>query len=114
MEQGHISVRGKMIDDETRCAHYHGQRDIIAIKFYCCNTYYPCFLCHEETADHPARVWPKTEFNQKAILCGKCNTELTIKEYLNTQFICPYCKASYNEGCQRHYHLYFDETETEK
>lgn len=47
-----IIVKGRTTDDQTRCIHYHSAVDIIAIKFKCCNTYYPCFYCHEEEAGH--------------------------------------------------------------
>ena len=40
--KGH-HVAGDVIDSETRCTHYHSELDIIAIKFYCCDTYFPCF-----------------------------------------------------------------------
>ncbi|MEI2340752.1 hypothetical protein V8V71_18610, partial [Priestia megaterium] len=39
-------VKGDTVDSETRCMHYRTDKDIIAIKFYCCNTYYPCYQCH--------------------------------------------------------------------
>lgn len=101
-------VLGLTIDKETRCVHYHSPKDIIAIKFYCCQTYFPCFQCHEEYSDHASQVWPKEQFNEKAILCGVCRTELSIHEYLQCHSSCPSCKASFNPGCQLHYHLYFE------
>ncbi|PFG03282.1 CHY zinc finger protein [Bacillus sp. es.036] len=114
MLQDQIIVKGKTVDNKTRCEHYHSERDIVAIKFYCCDTYYPCFLCHQETADHHVTVWPKEKYDKKAILCGNCRSELTIQEYLTAHSMCPYCHASYNEGCKLHYHLYFDENKTVK
>ena len=33
-------VKGNGVDKETRCLHYHSEVDRIAIKFYCCNSYY--------------------------------------------------------------------------
>ncbi|MBM7587063.1 putative CHY-type Zn-finger protein [Bacillus pakistanensis] len=103
-----VVVKGVEVDSQTRCKHYHTERDIIAIKFKCCDTYYPCHLCHEECADHKALTWPKEEWNEKAILCGNCGEELTINEYMNSKSTCPNCSASFNPGCQLHYHLYFD------
>ena len=47
-------VLGPVVDEMTRCVHYRTEVDIVAIKFACCNEYYPCHRCHEETADHPA------------------------------------------------------------
>ncbi|MCL6631397.1 MAG: hypothetical protein K6T63_02085 [Alicyclobacillus herbarius] len=95
------------MDDQTRCAHYRTQRDIIAIKFFCCQTYYPCHQCHDALADHPAQVWPRDRFDEKAILCGACGYELTIHEYLNSSSRCPNCSAEFNPGCASHYSLYF-------
>ena len=102
-----IEVYGKVIDDNTRCEHYHSPADIIAIKFKCCQKYYPCYKCHEETAGHVAQPWNKNEWNMKAILCGACKTELTIEEYMQSGNHCPDCKAAFNPDCSKHYHLYF-------
>jgi uncharacterized CHY-type Zn-finger protein len=87
-----INVFGKTVDDQTRCVHWHSELDIIAIKFKCCDKYYPCFSCHEEEADHEHQVWPKEEFDQKAILCGVCGNELTITDYMASNNTCPTCK----------------------
>ncbi|SIS78426.1 CHY zinc finger protein [Belliella pelovolcani] len=103
-----IRVFGKSIDHQTRCVHWHSNLDVIAIKFKCCDKYYPCFSCHEEEANHEHQVWPKGEFDQKAILCGVCGHELSITDYMNADNTCPKCEASFNPGCSNHYHLYFD------
>lgn len=100
-------VKGKVLDDETRCVHYHSPLDIIAIKFKCCKTYYPCFYCHEETAGHQHELWNKEEFEQKAVLCGNCKQELTIAAYKNCNYHCPFCNAAFNPKCSNHDHLYF-------
>lgn len=101
-------VNGKIIDDETRCDHYHSPLDIIAIKFKCCNDYYPCFECHSESTDHDTIKWEKDEWDAKAILCGVCKHELTINEYFDSGNICPNCKSLFNANCSKHYSLYFD------
>ena len=103
-----IEVYGKVIDDNTRCEHYHSDADIIAIKFKCCDKYYPCYQCHKETADHAAQTWSKNEWDKKAILCGVCKTELTINEYMQSANHCPECKSAFNPNCNKHYHLYFE------
>lgn len=103
-----INVFGKPVDNQTRCVHWHSELDIIAIKFKCCDKYYPCFSCHEEEADHEHQVWPKAEFDQKAILCGVCGNELSIKDYMASGNICPTCKSGFNPGCSKHYYLYFE------
>mgnify|MGYP006193687779 FL=1 len=103
-----INVYGKPVDNQTRCVHWHSQLDIIAIKFKCCDKYYPCFSCHQEEANHEHKVWPKAEFDQKAILCGVCGKELSIKDYMDSNNTCPHCKSGFNPGCSKHYHLYFE------
>ena len=74
------AVRGVNLDPQTRCAHYHGPTDIIAIKIKCCGVYYACKDCHSALADHTIEVWPETEWDEPAILCGACGTELTIRQ----------------------------------
>ena len=101
-------VKGKTIDDHTRCIHFQSPLDVIAIKFKCCGEYYPCYTCHMEEADHEAQVWRKNEFGTQAILCGICKNEMTIATYLETKDHCPFCHASFNPNCSNHYHLYFE------
>jgi len=100
-------VRGLDLDPQTRCSHYHGPSDIIAIKMKCCGIYYACRDCHEALAGHPIEVWPESEWGQKAILCGACRAELAISQYLQCGFQCPVCRAAFNPGCRNHYHFYF-------
>ncbi|MEP6711097.1 MAG: CHY zinc finger protein [Ferruginibacter sp.] len=102
-------VKGNPIDEQTRCKHYHTEQDIIAIKFRCCNEYYPCYNCHEELAGHLPEVWNKTEFDTKAILCGVCKNEMSIIVYKECNYKCPFCSASFNPKCRNHDHLYFEE-----
>ncbi len=101
-------VLGVDVDAETRCAHYDTERDVIAIRFPCCEEYYPCFRCHDSVSDHPRKTWPEDEWGRKAVLCGVCGTELTIAEYLDCESKCPECDAEFNPGCANHYELYFD------
>ncbi|MFJ8065900.1 CHY zinc finger protein [Psychrobacillus sp. NPDC096426] len=102
-----MKVFGAVVDNETRCTHYHTEKDIIAIKFKCCNRYYPCYKCHEEDADHKIERWPKQQFGELAILCGSCQKELTIHAYMHTAS-CPHCQATFNERCSAHYPIYFE------
>jgi uncharacterized CHY-type Zn-finger protein len=104
---GGILVKGKVIDNQTRCSHWHSDLDIIALKFKCCNTYYPCYSCHAEDVDHEATTWEIVERDQKAILCGVCGKELTINEYMGSNNICPNCQSLFNPNCKKHYDLYF-------
>ncbi|RYZ22452.1 MAG: hypothetical protein EOO16_09205 [Chitinophagaceae bacterium] len=101
-------VKGATVDGQTRCTHYHSPLDIIAIRFRCCDTYYPCIHCHEESAGHEVQRWPESEWDRKAILCGVCRTELTIREYFACDYRCPQCAAAFNPGCRNHNHLYFE------
>lgn len=102
-----MQIYGFPIDDEGRCKHYHSEKDIVSIKFKCCNKYYPCYQCHEECRDHPVELWKREEFEEKAILCGACQTELTITKYLS-QDNCPKCHTAFNPNCAKHYPLYFE------
>ena len=102
------AVKGLQVDPLTRCTHYHSERDIIAIKFKCCQTYYPCYKCHDALCDHTGIKWESGEFGEKAVLCGQCGSELTIKEYLHAHSTCPYCHAQFNPGCGLHYNYYFE------
>jgi uncharacterized CHY-type Zn-finger protein len=100
-------VYGINLDSQTRCEHYHGPSDIVAIKMKCCGLYYACKDCHVALADHPIEVWPDGEEGQKAILCGACGAELTIHQYVEGESRCPRCYAQFNPGCRNHYHYYF-------
>ncbi len=109
----HIDIKGQrvfglLVDSQTRCEHYAGPTDVIAIKFHCCRRWYPCHACHDAREEHDRSVWPRTEFGQPAVLCGACGVQLTVSEYLASGFHCPRCEASFNPGCRRHYALYFE------
>lgn len=106
MEQP-VLVHGNQVNARTQCAHYHSERDIIAIKQHCCNTFYACIKCHEEQAGHPATAWPQAEFEAQAVYCGNCQRTLSISSYLSCHNTCPHCQAAFNPGCANHYHLYF-------
>lgn len=103
---GH-EVRGVGVGPETRCSHYGSDRDVVAIRFACCGTYYPCIRCHRELADHPGQRWPRDSFDRPAVLCGVCGHELAVSEYLAADDRCPDCEASFNPGCREHRHHYF-------
>ena len=101
-------VRGIDLDAETRCAHYHTALDIVAIKMRCCGVYYACKDCHVALAGHPIAVWPRGEWEARAVLCGACRVEMTIREYLESEVRCPACGAGFNPGCCKHHHFYFE------
>jgi uncharacterized CHY-type Zn-finger protein len=103
-----LEIIGVDVDSATRCAHYHGEQDIIAIKFRCCGKWFACYECHRALAGHDAEVWSRKEFDELAILCGCCGHLLTIREYLECRSVCPHCKRSFNPRCAHHCHLYFE------
>ncbi|WP_226584733.1 CHY zinc finger protein [Halobacillus litoralis] len=100
-------IYGNLLDEQTRCVHYHSNIDIIAIKFHCCREYYACYKCHQEKAGHHLSQWPQEEWDEQAIFCGSCKTELTIEKYME-QTSCPNCAHPFNEKCSLHYPVYFD------
>ncbi|KAH6646291.1 hypothetical protein BKA67DRAFT_525962 [Truncatella angustata] len=108
MDETSQTVKGLDVTTLTQCLHWHSRRDIIAIRHKCCGDYYACISCHAALVDHATAVWPKTERETKAVLCGNCRHELTIAEYLTSGSACTTCKAEFNPGCSRHYHLYFE------
>src|SRR6266852_1872398 len=101
-------VRGIDVDAQTRCVHYRSAADIVAIKMRCCGVYYACKDCHVALAGHAIAVWPRGEWEQRAVLCGACGAELTIWEYLQGESRCPGCGAGFNPGCRAHWHFYFE------
>ncbi len=103
---GGVTVRGLDVDGETRCRHYDGPRDVVALRFRCCGRYHPCFQCHDALADHDPRRWPASSFDRRAVLCGACQTELRIADYLGVT-ACPVCGAAFNPDCRDHYDRYF-------
>ncbi len=102
-----MQVYGLLVDDQTRCEHYHSEVDIIAIKFKCCDKFYPCYQCHNACENHPIERWQPNEFDQQAILCGHCQRTLSIQKYMQVTH-CPYCQAQFNAGCKKHYGIYFE------
>jgi uncharacterized CHY-type Zn-finger protein len=102
-------VYGLEVDRQTRCAHYHSDLDIIAVKFNCCNKWFPCYECHAACSDHLPTVRPARNFNELAVLCGVCGHQLSVREYLECDSKCPACEARFNPDCARHYHLYFEQ-----
>lgn len=94
--------------------HYDTEKDIIAIKFYCCQKYYPCYQCHDEGEDHAIIPWPADCLEATAILCGVCQREMRIIEYMNSGAACPYCQSAFNPKCANHYDIYFQLPKGEK
>lgn len=104
---GDVAVHGVDVDPETRCAHYATERDVLAIAFACCGTFYPCFECHAALADHEAEVWPRDARDVEALRCGACGAAFAIETYLAAPSSCPACDAPFNPGCVDHHDRYF-------
>lgn len=103
-----VPLRGVAVDGETRCAHWDSEVDVVALRFGCCETFYPCFRCHAETTTHEPEVWPRERFDEPAVLCGACRSTLTAREYLDCEDVCPHCGAAFNPGCRKHRDRYFE------
>lgn len=107
-----MAVKGVDLDPETRCRHYHGPTDVVALKFKCCGEYYACKDCHAELADHAPVVWSLAEWDEPAVRCGVCGAELTIRQYVESGARCPACSTAFNPKCRAHYRFYFEERQT--
>ena len=103
-----VPLRGISVDPETRCAHWDDPVDVVALRFGCCEAYYPCDACHDAAADHEAVPWPRDRFDEPAVLCGVCGTTLTARAYLDSEDTCPACGAAFNPGCRKHRDRYFE------
>lgn len=103
-----VPLRGVGVGPETRCVHYDGPRDVIALRFACCGVFYPCHACHVAVADHDAERWPPDRFDTRAVRCGVCGTVLTIEQYVEGDQACSACGTTFNPRCARHYDRYFE------
>lgn len=107
-----VVFNGYVVDQFTRCVHYHLELAIVAIKFSCFSHYYPCYKCNEESETHPLERWPRDTLSTgKIILCGQCRSEWLFDHY-SKQLWCTACGAEYNPGCAAHYHIYFEVEES--
>ena len=118
-----VPIRGVAVDPETRCAHWDSAVDVVALRFDCCEAYYPCDACHDAATDHEAAPWPRDRFDEPAVLCGSCGATLSAREYLDgdgaalrasgsrvkpDDDACPRCGAEFNPGCRAHRDRYFE------
>lgn len=102
-------IKGKLVDNESRCVHWHSTLDVIALRFKCCDQFYACYSCHDECETHEVEKYSVcTDSNASVplIICGVCKLQMTFPQYQALQ--CPRCSAHFNPGCKLHYHLYFD------
>lgn len=103
-----VRIHGVDVGLETRCAHYHSDRDVVALRFACCEAFFPCHACHEAVTDHEAVPWPENRFDEPAVYCGVCRETLTAHDYLECADACPRCGAAFNPGCRAHRDVYFE------
>ncbi|MFA9518328.1 CHY zinc finger protein [Halopenitus sp. H-Gu1] len=103
-----VPLRGIDVDPEARCAHWHGEVDVVALRFACCETYYPCVRCHEAATDHEPVRWPRDRFGEPAVLCGSCGERMTPIAYFECGNACPGCGTAFNPGCRAHRDRYFE------
>ena len=103
------------VDAQTRCAHWHGPTDVVALRCACCEVFYPCYDCHEATTGRPFTPWLLARMEEPAVLCGVCRTPLAASAYLPAEagqaasgHACPACGAAFNPGCAAHRDLYFE------
>lgn len=101
-------VNGVDLDPQTRCIHWRGPLDVVAIRMACCGAYYACRQCHDALADHAAAVWPKARWREDAVMCGVCGERFSVWAYLACDNRCPSCAVPFNPGCRAHHHLYFE------
>jgi uncharacterized CHY-type Zn-finger protein len=129
--RGSVPLAGVAVDGETGCVHYRSDRDVVAMRFACCDRYYPCAQCHEAVADHAPERLPPDRFDEPAVLCGVCGTRLSVREYRTVLTggeeggdgdgddceagdgrsvadpRCPDCGTGFNPGCLAHLDRYF-------
>ncbi|CDO96523.1 unnamed protein product [Kluyveromyces dobzhanskii CBS 2104] len=101
---------GRLVDDQSRCEHWHGPLDVIALRFKCCNKYYACHQCHQELESHTPIRYSITEKSVPLIACGVCRLEMSFADYSRT-LQCPKCSSQFNPGCKLHYDMYFIKVE---
>lgn len=103
-----IRCHGHLTDGHTRCVHWYGPTDIVAIRMRCCGRFYACSDCHAACEDHAIERWPRADFGEEAILCGACRRTMSIEAYLASGDRCPSCGAGFNPRCALHRGRYFE------
>lgn len=103
-----VRVVGVALDAETRCHHYHGASDVVAIQMACCRRFVACIHCHAAAVAHDAEPWRVGSFRERAVLCGACGARMSIRAYIDGPPHCPSCGHDFNPGCERHYPHYFE------
>ena len=78
-------INGLLVDDQSRCQHYHSPLDIVALKCFECQKYYACYQCHDRLEAHIYRAYPCQLKQDKVLICGVCRHEMTIEEYQDVE-----------------------------
>ena len=99
-------IYGKLVDKESRCEHWHGPLDVIALRFKCCNRYYACYECHQELVPHVTERYNINDETVPLVICGVCKLEMSFAAY-GDSLQCPNCRSQFNPGCKLHYDMYF-------
>ena len=102
-----IQINGLLVDDQSRCQHYHSTLDIVALKCSGCLKYYACYQCHDSLEEHSFRAYPCQLKQDKVLICGVCRHEMTIEEYQQA-LVCSHCHSAFNPACSKHYDIYFE------
>ncbi|MDW3648542.1 MAG: CHY zinc finger protein [Bacteroidia bacterium] len=102
-------VQGLELDSQSRCVHWNSELDIVALRMPEDEAFYACYECYEAIHHTLPPRWKKEDFEEaKSILCGQCGTVMSVRTYLDSKNHCPSCKSSFNPGCAKHYHFYFE------
>ena len=102
-------INGLLVDNESRCQHYHSPLDIVALKCYDCQKYYACYQCHDHIEDHRFRAYPCHIRQDKVVICGVCLHEMTIENYQKS-ISCSHCHSRFNPACSKQTGLVTKET----
>lgn len=100
-----MGIQGIEVDEQGRCAHYRGPRDVVGNHCATCGQYWACHACHHELTDHPFGRMPRSA--PASVLCGACGHMMDYPEY-SVAVSCPDCAHPFNPGCEVHAPLYFE------
>lgn len=100
-----MEIQGVDVDEQGRCVHYRGPRDVVGNRCATCGHYWACHACHQELAGHPFGRMPVSA--PASVLCGACGHTMDYPEY-SAAASCPDCAHPFNPGCELHAPIYFE------
>ena len=103
MTQTNKGIWGKLVDEQSRCEHYHSKLDIIANKCALCKKFYACYKCHNEMENH--NFAPASIEEPDTVMCGACGKTYSYKNYSSIT-ACTECGGSFNPNCANHKCIY--------